>query len=493
MEGYEEATYVFSNWLKDVANIRMSPKVTLADMRSVNQGRCLLATQNIEKKEILFEIPRSTILNVSTSQLIKMYPQMKRRLLNELGQWEGLIICTLYEMKVLRENSHWWEYFQVLPRPDDINSLMYWTDEQLEGLKPSLIVERIGKLEAKIMYQNILRYVEEFGEIFSDELGEITWADFVYVASIIMSYSFDVEVADSQKHSLIGEDSDDSSTDISNDRYMKSMIPLADTLNADSRRCNANLIYDIKSLKMCALKPIAAGEQIYNIYGDHPNSELLRRYGYVEWDGSKYDFGELPLTTIAHVIQEEFYINKDFFTFLLEILKESKQISNILQGENIILNAYDCFMDGHILPECVVLLQILCILLRKPDLSGLPKHDIEMQLQRSVKESMRLVENGYVTKNCVRLWENSIDARLKEYPSHAYREISPDHERIPDIECLRQTMTERVLQSEVESLQNCFMSMERNFRVIDDSRLLDNNLKRKLPEKLQKTSKKTKQ
>lgn len=280
MECYEEATYVFSNWLKDVAHIQMSPKVTLADMRSVNQGRCLLATQDIQKEEILFEIPRTTILNVSTSELMKRYPEMEPRLLNELGQWEGLIICTLYEMKVLRENSHWWEYFQVLPSPDDINSLMYWTDEQLEGLKPSLIIQRIGKLEAKVMYQNILRYVEDFGEKFSGELGEITWDDFVYVASIIMSYSFDVEVAHSQVHSLIEEDSDNMSIDVS--KYMKSMIPLADTLNADSRRCNANLIYDVKSLKMCALKSIAAGEQIYNIYGEHPNSELLRRYGYVE-------------------------------------------------------------------------------------------------------------------------------------------------------------------------------------------------------------------
>lgn len=45
---------------------------------------------------------------------------------------------------------------------------------------------------------------------------------------------------------------------------------------------------------MIALRTIKAGEEILNYYGPHPNSELLRRYGYVTPKHSRYDVVELP-------------------------------------------------------------------------------------------------------------------------------------------------------------------------------------------------------
>lgn len=45
---------------------------------------------------------------------------------------------------------------------------------------------------------------------------------------------------------------------------------------------------------MITLRVIKAGEEILNYYGPHPNSELLRRYGYVTPKHSRYDVVELP-------------------------------------------------------------------------------------------------------------------------------------------------------------------------------------------------------
>ncbi len=47
-------------------------------------------------------------------------------------------------------------------------------------------------------------------------------------------------------------------------------------------------------LTVTALRPIKAGEEILNYYGPHPNSELLRRYGYVTERHSRYDVVEIP-------------------------------------------------------------------------------------------------------------------------------------------------------------------------------------------------------
>ncbi|QLL30824.1 hypothetical protein HG536_0A06390 [Torulaspora globosa] len=486
MDGYGQATDAFGLWLKEVAQVRMSAKIAIADLRHANQGRCVIARQAIDRQEVLFEIPRSAIFNVSTSRLACRFPELKSRLLNEIGHWEGLVVCMLYEMKVVREGSVWWAYFQVLPRPDEINSLMYWSDEQLKGLKPSLIVQRVGVEEARQMYQRVVNYIKEFGPSVSDELGSVSWSDFVYVASVIMSHSFDVQVVDAKDQDTEG------TTNIASDGYMKSMIPLADTLNADTRKCNANLIYDVKSLKMCATKRISAGEQLYNIYGDHPNAELLRRYGYVEWGGSKFDFGELPMETVLKVLQEEYRIDMAELTRIIDFIKASSLIADAFEGEEVVLGAYDCYSDGQIVPECVVFLQIICVLTQTPDVKSLDVEGMERMLLRIAKKCLQLVESGRITKSCAKLSECVIEARLREYPSHAFREISPDHYAISDIDSLRQRMAEKVLQSEVISLQNCVKSLEHNYKVIPDAKLLDSITKRKLPENDNKKVKRVK-
>lgn len=48
------------------------------------------------------------------------------------------------------------------------------------------------------------------------------------------------------------------------------------------------------NLTVTALRPIKAGEEVLNYYGPHPNSELLRRYGYVTEKHSRFDVVEIP-------------------------------------------------------------------------------------------------------------------------------------------------------------------------------------------------------
>jgi hypothetical protein len=52
---------------------------------------------------------------------------------------------------------------------------------------------------------------------------------------------------------------------------------------------------------MRAIKPIAKSEQIYNTYGNLPNSDLLRRYGYVLPD-SKDNIVEISAEMILETI-----------------------------------------------------------------------------------------------------------------------------------------------------------------------------------------------
>lgn len=50
---------------------------------------------------------------------------------------------------------------------------------------------------------------------------------------------------------------------------------------------------------MKAIKPIAAGEEIFNDYGEIPRADLLRRYGYVTDNYAPYDVMELSLSKLC--------------------------------------------------------------------------------------------------------------------------------------------------------------------------------------------------
>lgn len=489
MDAFGEATTKFLQWLNEVGLVKISPKVSVEDRRKVNEGRCVVTTDNVQAKEILFEIPRGSILNVATSKLGETYPEIGKVLLEEMGHWEGLVLCLLYEMNALKEKSRWWDYFSILPERGCLQTLIYWPDEELELLRPSLIVDRVGKNDAREMFDRIKGYVTEFSGEFAEEIGGFTWEDFLYVASVIMSYSFDVENAITEDKELVEENQ---SSNVKNDGYMKSMIPLADTLNSDTKKCNANLTYDIENLKMSATAEIQKGAQVYNIYGDHPNAELLRRYGYVEWDGSKYDFAELPLSLILQKITQYFNVDAELIEALLDIMKERRQFFDLFEGEEVIVSSYDCYRDAQLPLEGVLLIQILCLFLQKSNAKTIKGLEREKELFMIAQKSIELLKSSRVTKKCLKLWEICVEARLSNYPTHAFREVCPDHESYCDIENLRQLMVDRVLQSEVESLQDCLFALDLDFRSVDDSTAFDSIQKRKRVQKKQKMVKKVK-
>lgn len=162
----------------------------LAD-RSKGQGRGLIAKHNIKKDEIIFELSRDSIINIDTAALTRLQSNNKNILMG-LNQWQALILCLSYEL-YLNEKSKWFSYFNVLPlTSNDFNSLMYWKDEDLEYLKPSTVLLRIGKKEAEELYLKLVpEYCEKLG---CKELSEfLTLEKFHIIASLIMSYSFDVD------------------------------------------------------------------------------------------------------------------------------------------------------------------------------------------------------------------------------------------------------------------------------------------------------------
>lgn len=196
--------------------------------------------------------------------------------------------------------SNWAPYFAVLPT--EFNTLMFWASDELEQLQASAVLQKIGKESANETFRTqLIPVIKEFAQIVfsgderakekAEELDSDQGLQLMHkMGTLIMAYAFDVEPAELNKE----VDEEGYASEDEDEALPKGMVPMADMLNADADRNNARLFYENDALCMKAIKPIAAGDELFNDYGALPRSDLLRRYGYITDNYTQYDVVEIP-------------------------------------------------------------------------------------------------------------------------------------------------------------------------------------------------------
>ncbi|KAJ4395229.1 Ribosomal lysine N-methyltransferase 4 [Didymella pomorum] len=354
MADFNKTGQAFLAWLQQ-SGVEISPKIRLEDLRHAQAGRGVVATQDIAEHELLFRVPRSAILSVENSILSKEIPAAT---FETLGPWLSLILVMLYEY--LNGNaSNWAAYFSVLP--SEFDTLMHWTEDELAELQASAVVNKIGKEGANEKFlEELIPVIKEFAPVFfadderaqqrAEEMRDERNLLLMHrMGSLIMAYAFDVEPSvlkkDVDEEGYASEDEDEA--------LPKGMVPLADMLNADGDRNNARLFYEASSLDMKALKPIHAGEEIFNDYGPLPRSDLLRRYGYITDNYAQYDVAEVSMDMVTYL------------TTTAGIYSESRV--EYLDEQEIIDTGYDITVSDpftlqeSLSPELVVLVETLLL------------------------------------------------------------------------------------------------------------------------------------
>ena len=563
---FNEATARYLDWLKS-HNVDISPKITIHDYTSINQGRGVIALDNIKEGEVLATIPKTTLINVKHNLLVDNFPNLKHYLMR-LPHWEALIIILLYEL-LNKQQSPWLEYINVLPQLG-FDQLMFWSSNELNLLQPSCVLNRVGKEAAKEMFHKILDIVKDLK---IEGLSDVTFEEYNTVATLIMSYSFDVEltkqeekemktqlgVADEENEDGFDDEDDDvpelvqhgnnSNTDaadvktllerngipldeaeegsvepvelavdesedndneeselkkgedegneeeeeeneeekeeeeeesdddaesgspeILNDGCIKSMVPLADTLNADTHYNNAVINYEENNLVITSIKAIKKGDQIFNTYSNHPNGEILRRYGYVEPQGSKGDFGEIPISIIYQFFIEKYVVRESELGHLLELIGEVSYQEQMIDDEDggfeLILDSYDCFSTGEVTIELVFLIQFLTTYLTILKDNDNNTVDITLgSVKRVYRKIYQLIESKKVTSDLIKNLTEIFEIRLDQYPDYASEPFSKDLETMT-----RDIMAKIVLQSEFQSLRACQQDVQKTVgRTLDAS------------------------
>lgn len=496
-DSFIENTNKYIQWL-EASGVTISPKLRIQDKRNDGQGRCVVAVDDIADDEVLFEIPRSLLLNCETSQFVTDFPKAIRqfeKFSEEPLSWEPLILCMFYEIYILKDKSKWWPYFCVLPEKEELNGLVLWSDDELNQLEPSYILSSVGKDQVKNMYEILVNFIKESEyEILKDNLENLDWDTFLRLGSVILAYSFDVgkEVQpknddksengkenESKNISTLDKQGDDDEEEEEEEEDIeiemtKSMVPLADTLNADTKKCNSNLLHFDQTLKMMAIKPISKGEQVFNTYGELSNAELLRRYGYVEWDGSYYDCGEISKVHVHKILEKTFQIDSEVLHKLDDPIDQNEKILDLFDDMSIVQDIFIFEADGETPFAFLFYVQLCTLLLQNPRISKLGPIALEKYLTQCIDETSKILQKHKITQKALDVVTNVLTSRMKEYEEKLEdieaKIVPPVFNE--DINVKRKKMAEMVLVSEYKALTECNKIVKDQFEIISDADIL---------------------
>jgi len=424
MDLFDEHTRAFEDWLVQ-AGVTASGKITLADARHRSAGRAVLAKEDISADEELFSIPRSSILTVETSDLPA---DIKNKVSDP---WLSLILVMFFEYQC-GADSKWKAYFDVLPTAFD--TLMYWTDQQLDILQGSAVVNKIGKETADETFnEQILPVVVEHVELF--RASGMSNTDILEVChrmgSIIMAYAFDLERTDTAQNEQDGweEDSDDGGQILP-----KGMVPLADMLNADADRNNAKLFYEDDKVVMKTIVDVKQDEELFNDYGPLPSADVLRRYGYVTENYKQYDVVEVSIDMIKSEAKEQLNMQDS----------DIDARTSYLDEQGVLDDSYDISRstseDGQFPDELRALLNIL----------ALPQFEFEKML---AKEKLPKPE---LSQGAVTLLSSLLVRRTSQYTGALFAPgVVHTHEMN-----VRRQMAAHVINGEKEVLQQAIASVQ---------------------------------
>lgn len=226
----------------------LSPSVALRDYAAEGAGRGMAATAAIAKGEVLFRIPRRLLLSAKTTAHRGAVLQHASK-----AGWSRIMWSVVLE-RLAGADSFWQPYLDIVPPACSLP--IGWSAADRAFLAGTGVPERIGEPAEDFRrgFLRVARRMPASAALPEDALRELYFG----AGALVSAYSFTEE--------------DGTIT----------MVPMADMLNHRTGHNNARLFFEADELHMVAVRAVAAGEQLFNTYGDLGNTELLFRYGYLD-------------------------------------------------------------------------------------------------------------------------------------------------------------------------------------------------------------------
>eukprot|EP01087_Luapelamoeba_hula_P000700 TRINITY_DN1051_c2_g1_i2.p1 TRINITY_DN1051_c2_g1~~TRINITY_DN1051_c2_g1_i2.p1 ORF type:complete len:1452 (+),score=430.42 TRINITY_DN1051_c2_g1_i2:1-4356(+) len=263
----------FWEWM-NTNNFQVHPHIAFHHFPDT--GRGIIALQDLPAGTQLFVIPRSMLLQASTSaskalNALAVSQQQQQSGSEENSDsesdsedgesdgtqqmpWTSVILALMYE--ATNPASKWKPYIDILPTT--FTTPLFWDDKEVDTLLGGTTVHSaIGKQQIINDYHEVvLPFIRRNPEEFSEHVHNLDM--YLRMGSIVSSYSFNDEEGNIF------------------------MVAMADMLNHKTGHNNARLYYAKDHLSMSTIKPVKAGQELFNTYGDLSNGELFRKYGFID-------------------------------------------------------------------------------------------------------------------------------------------------------------------------------------------------------------------
>jgi hypothetical protein len=182
----------------------------------------------------------------------------------------------LCQQALERENGFWWPYIQSLPTVEELNTPLFWTEDERTWLNGTNLEKGITDRE------NLWKGEWERGRALLGDMGlEIDWKLYLWAATIFSSRSFissllplDIISDENEKQRKYWEER------LAREGPFPVLFPVVDLANHSPTARVAWRSGD-SVLSICADEHIPEGGQIFNNYGVKSNSELLLGYGFM--------------------------------------------------------------------------------------------------------------------------------------------------------------------------------------------------------------------
>ena len=267
-------------------------------------GRGCVATRDISPGEVLVEVPDDCIITSQTCVAADALRELDDAVAEDPSprlEREALVLAVMAEMS-LGADSAFAPYLAALPTLRATHSPLAWSGAELAELEGTTALARMSLqdeaaelpsmtaahwkhvarpfLEANPRFARVARAEDDDDDDADDDDENETRKLYLHATALVAGFSFTLGEPDEDDSAEDDSDEDESSGHVST----QAMVPFWDMLNhREPAEASVRLDYDeaTSRLRMIAVKPVAAGEEVFNTYGALGDDELLRRYGFV--------------------------------------------------------------------------------------------------------------------------------------------------------------------------------------------------------------------
>lgn len=227
---------------------------------NANEGFGLFASESITKGEVLMTIPFNLCISVKSvaesaiGEIFTDNPSLLKY------QDEVLAIALMYSKT--NPGTQWGPHVATLP--DAFNTTIYWTDEQLEELKPSPVFQ-LSKMMVKQIENDWQQIHEPLKQNYPALLGGTSLAHYKWAMSIVYSRAIGVT---------------------RRAEYIRVVAPVMDMANHSpdvGTTASDSFVYDDASdaMTLTSAGDMELGAEVFVCYGSYPNAKLAHTYGFV--------------------------------------------------------------------------------------------------------------------------------------------------------------------------------------------------------------------